>query len=191
MAVSSITALMDILKLDSKSVKNENEVPSLLSSHVQSEPKVLAILMKSLVDLISSTGNEQEVKNAVGALNTLESLAKDCMLQSEPHLLANLSAVLTAASNKQVKVRNAAEAAAIAITSKMSPNAVRDLLPVLFKHAEVGVAWQTRALCLKIVASLSDHAPEQLGHALPEVVPQVTLSMSEPKKEVVQLPMLP
>lgn len=184
MAVSSITALLDILKLDSKSVKNENEVPTLLSSHVQAEPKVLPGLTKSLVELVSLTGNEQEVKNAVGALNTLESLAKDCMLSSEPYLLLTLPTVLAAAGHKQVKIRSASETCALAITAKMSPNAVREVLPVLFKNSEVGIAWQTRALSLKIVASLADHAPEQLGHALPEVVPQVTLSMSEPKKEV-------
>ena len=106
------------------------------------------------------------------------------MMLSEAHLLANLPTILLAASNKQVRVRNAAESAALTITSKMSPNAVKDILPILFKHSEVGVAWQTRALSLKIVATFADHAPEQLGHSLPEVVPQVTISMSEPKKEV-------
>ena len=92
------------------------------------------------------------------------------MLTSEPYLLSTLPIVLTSAGHKQVKIRTVSETCALAITSKMSPNAVRDVLPVLFKHSEVGVAWQTRALSLKIVASFADHAPEQLGHALPEVL---------------------
>ena len=50
-----------------------------------------------------------------------------------------------------------------------SPNATRDILPSLFKASEVGNPWQSRALALKVIASLADHAPEQLGAALPEV----------------------
>ncbi|KAJ1395469.1 hypothetical protein B484DRAFT_439000, partial [Ochromonadaceae sp. CCMP2298] len=78
----------------------------------------------------------------------------------------------------------AAEAAVLAITSRISPNAVQAVLPALFVAAEVGQGWQTRALSLKVISSFSDYAPEQLGFSLPEVVPQVALSMSEPKKEV-------
>jgi elongation factor 3 len=66
----------------------------------------------------------------------------------------------------------------------MNENSVRIVLPHLFKASQVGVAWQTRALALKSIASFSDHAPDQLGFALPEVIPEVTGSMSETKKEV-------
>lgn len=37
------------------------------------------------------------------------------------------------------------------------------------------MAWQTRALALRTVAGLADHAPEVMGHCLPTVVPQVRL----------------
>jgi elongation factor 3 len=107
-------------------------------------------------------------------------------LSAEAYLLANLTALLNAAASKQNKVRAAAEQAALTITSKMSPNAVREVLPQLFAAAAVGQAWQSRALALKIIAAFGDNAPEQLGNALPDVVPQVTVSMTEPKKEVSQ-----
>jgi len=55
---------------------------------------------------------------------------------------------------------------------------------MLFKASEVGVAWQTRALALRTVAGLADHAPEVMGQCLPTVVPEVTASMNETKKEV-------
>jgi hypothetical protein len=51
----------------------------------------------------------------------------------------------------------------------VSPNATREVLPALFKGSEVGNAWQSRALALKAIASLADHAPEQLGASLPDV----------------------
>ena len=81
-------------------------------------------------------------------------------------------------------MRAAAEAAVLAFAGKMSANAVPIVLKDLFTASEIGVAWQTRALALKAIASLADHAPEQLGASLPEVVPQVTISMNETKKEV-------
>lgn len=126
---------------------------------------------------------KDQIETSVGALNTFELLANEMVL-AEAQLLKSLEVLLLAASNKQIRIRNAAEASVFAITSKMSPNAVEQVLPVLFKSAEVGVAWQTRALALKVIASFGDYAPEQLGYSLPEVVPQVTISMTEPKKEV-------
>ena len=114
------------------------------------------------------TGKD-ETEAVVSALHAFESLAGNCMIVAEAHLLLALPTILHAASNKQTRIRNAAEGAALAITSKMSPNAVREVLPVLFKASEVGVAWQTRALSLSIIASFGDHAPEQLGNSLPDV----------------------
>jgi elongation factor 3 len=131
-------------------------------------------------------GKGAELDAAISALNAFETLANNNILAAEAHLIGNLSVVLNAGASKQIKIRVAAESALLAITSKMSPNALNEVLPALFAASEVGVAWQTRALSLKVIASFGDYAPEQLGFALPQVVPQVTLSMSEPKKEVSQ-----
>jgi elongation factor 3 len=131
-------------------------------------------------------GKGAELDAAVSALNAFEALANNNILAAEAHLIGNLSVVLNAGASKQIKIRAAAESALLAITSKMSPNALNEVLPALFAASEVGVAWQTRALSLKVIAAFGDYAPEQLGFALPQVVPQVTLSMSEPKKEVSQ-----
>ena len=105
----------------------------------------------------------------VSALNTITELANSCMLVAEAQLCNQLDKLLLAASNKQNRIRDAADAAVVAITSKMSPNAVQEVLPTLFTAAEVGVAWQTRALSLKVIASFGDYAPEQLGFSLPQV----------------------
>ena len=123
---------------------------------------------------------------ATNALRTFEALANCCIVLAEAHIAAELPVMLLAASHKQAPVRAAAECAVLAFASKMSANAVTLVLKDLFSASEVGVAWQTRALALKAIASLADHAPEQLGASLPEVVPQVTISMNETKKEVSQ-----
>ena len=106
---------------------------------------------------------------AVAALNAIESLANNTILLSEAYLLTGFHAILVAAAHKQLKIRQAAESAALTLATKMSPNAVRTVLPALFENAEVGKPWQSRALSLRVIASFGDHAPMQLGNALPMV----------------------
>jgi len=182
----AVNNILEILSLDNRSVKDSNDFSSMVIAHVQAEPRVVPRIMPKLVEQASLSGKGAELEAAVCALNAFEALANNCILLTESYLCANLITVLNAASNKQTRIREASEAAAMAITSRMSPNAVRGILPCLFNAAAVGSPWQTRALALKIIASFGDHAPEQLGNALPEVIPQVTISMSEPKKEVSQ-----
>lgn len=117
-----------------------------------------------------STASEKGAEiTASNALKAFEALANQCNQIAEPYLCHHLAAMLTAAAHKNAKVRSAAESAVRAVTTKMSANALRQVFPTLFKLSEVGVAWQTRALCLKTVASFGDHAPEQLGFSLPDV----------------------
>lgn len=179
-----VETIFQLLSL-TKDVTNDT-LPAACVTQVQNEPSVVSRVVPKLVEQASLSGKGSEVDAVVYALNTLEALANNCIVVSEAHLLNALPALLNIASNKQAKIRTAAESAVTTITSKMSPNSVIGVLPSLFKAAEVGVAWQTRALALKALASFADHAPEQLGFSLPEVVPQVTISMSEPKKEVSQ-----
>lgn len=129
------------------------------------------------------TGKDQ-LDTSISACKAFEALATNNIIAVEGHLIQSLPTLLVAASHKQAKMREAADAAVFAITSKMSANAVQSVLPILFKHLEIGLGWQTRALSLKVIASFADLAPEQLGFSLPEVVPQVTGSMSDPKKDV-------
>jgi elongation factor 3 len=139
----------------------------------------------SLLSVVQISKDPQ-VETAVAACNSITEIANTNMVVCEAKLLDTLPTLLLAASNKQNKIRDAAEAAVVAITSKHSANAVLQVLPALFEASAVGVAWQTRTLALKVIASYGDYAPEQLGFSLPQVVPQVTLSMSEPKKDVSQ-----
>lgn len=96
-------------------------------------------------------------------------MANEAIVITEPYLCAQLPVMLQAASNKLASVRAAAETAVNSLVTKMSPNAVPDILQHLFRATVVEKPWQTRALALRTIASLGDIAPEQLGHALPEV----------------------
>lgn len=207
--IQIVSDLLDLLQ-----IKDSVEMTSAIVSRVLSEPRALEPLTEKLIEQVSvsvnpnlkisensssksgkntksvKNGSQGDVETVVNALRTFEALANNCMTVAEAYLCSNLSVMLQAAAHKQAAVRAAAESAVLAIANGMSPNAVEEVLPQLFENSQVGVAWQTRALALKVIASFGDHAPEQLGHLLPKVVPQVTLSMSETKKEVNQAALL-
>ena len=103
------------------------------------------------------------------ALNAFTTLANEAIAFAEPYLIHHLDVILTAAAHKNAKVRAASEQAVQAFANKMSTNALAAALSKLFQFTEVGVAWQSRVLALKTIASYGDHCPEQLGSSLPDV----------------------
>lgn len=123
------------------------------------------------------------VEQAEGALNAMTHFIKECPA-AEPYMASLLPLVLKAASHKAKAVQKAASTTGETFAAKMSPNAVAAVLPDLFDHLDVSRNWQTRVLALNIIASFSDHASHQLGHALPEVVPALTPCIGDTKKQV-------
>jgi elongation factor 3 len=143
------------------------------------------VLFSSLLSTQIQNGTGKGSEVPVGnALKSFEALANQCTVLAEPFLCQHIGAVVGAAGHKNAQVRASADAAANAIVSKMSANAVGEVLPALFEKIAVGNAWQSRALALKIIGTFGDHAPEQLAVCLPEVIPVVTSCTAEAKKEV-------
>eukprot|EP00607_Mallomonas_marina_P007974 CAMPEP_0182416988 /NCGR_PEP_ID=MMETSP1167-20130531/1422_1 /TAXON_ID=2988 /ORGANISM="Mallomonas Sp, Strain CCMP3275" /LENGTH=1038 /DNA_ID=CAMNT_0024590237 /DNA_START=63 /DNA_END=3179 /DNA_ORIENTATION=+ len=136
-----------------------------------------------LSERVALTG-KKDTDATVSALNAFAFLAESCLLISEPYLCQYLPVMLQAAANKQIPVRNAAESAVTKITRLISAHSVRSIFGFLFAATEIEQNWQIRVLALKVLASFADHAPDQLGFALPQVVPEVTKSMSDTKPQV-------
>lgn len=69
----------------------------------------------------TSLADQKQTTSAVTALNVLENLGNNCILLCEAHLCSSecFSAMLLAASHKQIKVREAAEAAVLSIAQKI------------------------------------------------------------------------
>lgn len=137
-----------------------------------------------LADCSKKSGKGPETTNAVAALNSVTYLANNCINLCEPYVCKYLPCFLISSGSKQNPIRIAAEMTVKTVCEKMSANAVGEVLEYLFAASEVEVNWQTRALSLQMIASFGDHAPEQLGYALPKVVPEVTKSMSDTKPQV-------
>lgn len=82
------------------------------------------------------------------------------------------------------ETKTVAAACAKTICSRVSPNALSLVLPTLHSAVHFESRWQTRVAGLEIIAEFSNHAPEQLGHALPSVIPEVSQCIVDLKAEV-------
>ena len=125
-------------------------------------------------------------KQDLEALETCTAVAEGAMDAAQPYLIKALPSILDCVGHKKssAEVRAAAEKACFTITEKVSPNAVQAILPILYDSMGISVRWQSRVAALKAIHSFGDHAPEQLGFALPEVIPQVSTCIVDLKKEV-------
>ena len=124
---------------------------------------------KWLAEKAVLSGKGAEAQLAASALCVFAEMADSCILISEPYLCIHLPVMLRCAGSKHAPVRAAAESAVSKTCGKMSANAVGIILKNLFAATEIENNWQTRVLALKMIAGLSDHAPEQLGYSLPQV----------------------
>jgi len=154
-----------------------------LVSAVNKDFKVLPSIFASLADNASKTG-KADAKTAENALKVYQALAEGSIVSAEGFLIEAFPVILKAAASKLKDVREAANAAAFAIAGKMTADSVRQLLPCLFAASKAEENWQSRVLAMKVVATFGDHAPEQLGYALPQVVPEISVHMTDLKKEV-------
>lgn len=152
-------------------------------SAATNSPQQLSALASKLGERALLSTKEDESK-AISSLNSFTALANEMIIAAEPALCANLPHMLSACASKNAAIRTAADAAVMALCTKMSANAVPAVLPCLFAATEIEQDWNKRVTALNAIASFGDHAPEQLGNSLPVVVPVVTSSMTDSKKQV-------
>jgi len=141
-------------------------------------------LASNIGALVAKCGSKDE-NEAIVAMKTAQALAegapeayaftKDCLV-----------ACLQQSTHQSMNVKKTAKVAAIAICKCINPFAMKSLLPIIFAELPVEKKWQSRVLALECLEVLKDTAPKQLGHALPEVVPEITACMWDTKKQVKQ-----
>jgi hypothetical protein len=132
------------------------------------------------------TIDKKDQSGTVGALTAVTELAKAKIPAVQPYLLSVLPPILQACGDKKstAETRKASEEAVLAISNQISPNALREILPMLYAALDSSCKWQTRVAALNAIASFGDHAPEQLSHAMPDVMPEVSKCVVELKQEV-------
>ncbi|CAM9581106.1 unnamed protein product [Chrysoparadoxa australica] len=173
-------AALDNATFMETSASGEDVERSLLAAKVNDEGvRSLEPVLAGLRSAIS--GSDRDA--AKDALKTIAHLSKEAPA-AQPYVADLLPAMLTACGSKQGQVSMAAKEAVKAFGDTISPEALDRILPTLFKGIGFSEKWQGRTAALDMIASFSDHAPDQLGHALPVVVPEVTPCMHDTKKQV-------
>ncbi|RYP47224.1 hypothetical protein DL768_006700 [Monosporascus sp. mg162] len=102
----------------------------------------------------------------------------------EPYLVVLLPLVLAATGDKITGVKNAAIAAATSIIEAISPNAVKAVLPHIINSILTAQKWPEKITALDCIDILVKNAPAQLAFRVPDLIPVISESMWDTKKEV-------
>jgi elongation factor 3 len=131
-------------------------------------------------------GNKKDANARERALNAIQAIAEHAETSAavEPYLVVLLPSVLSAVGDKMVPVKNAAQAAALAIVKAVNANAVKAVLPPIIKSILTAQKWQEKITGLTLIEALVVSAPAQLALRVPDLIPVVSESMWDTKPEV-------
>ncbi len=143
-------------------------------------------LYRTVESLKKQLGNKKDANVRERALNAIQAIAEhaDTSASVEPYLVLLLPSVLAAVGDKMVPVKNAANAAALAIAKAVNANAVKAVMPPVINSILTAQKWQEKQTGLSIVEALVTSAPTQLALRVPDLLPVVSESMWDTKPEV-------
>ncbi|KAI0193859.1 ABC transporter [Astrocystis sublimbata] len=102
----------------------------------------------------------------------------------EPYLVVLLPFVLAAVGDKITAVKTAAQAATLAIIEAINPNSIKAALPHLTNSILTAQKWPEKMTALDCIDTLVRTAPAQLAYRVPALIPVISESMWDTKKEV-------
>jgi elongation factor 3 len=143
-------------------------------------------IRRTVEALKKQLGNKKDANARERALNAIQAIAEHAETSAavEPYLVVLLPSVLSAVGDKMVPVKNAAQAAALAIVKAVNANAVKAVLPPIIKSILTAQKWQEKITGLTLIEALVVSAPAQLALRVPDLIPVVSESMWDTKPEV-------
>ena len=102
----------------------------------------------------------------------------------EPYLVVLLPDVLSAVGDKITAVKNAGQAAVLSIAGAITGNACKAALPAIMESLRNAQKWPEKMAALDFIDALVKSAPAQLAFRVPELIPVISESMWDTKKEV-------
>ncbi len=144
------------------------------------------ICNRTVESLKKQLGNKKDANVRERSLNAIQAIAEhaDTSASVEPYLVVLLPSVLSAVGDKITAVKNAAQAAALAIIKAVNANAVKAVLPPIIKSILTAQKWQEKITGLTLIEALVESAPTQLALRVPDLIPVVSESMWDTKPEV-------
>ncbi|CAI4756906.1 CQS_1a_G0046560.mRNA.1.CDS.1 [Saccharomyces cerevisiae] len=180
----SITVLEELFrKLETATSETREGISSELSSFLNGniiEHDVPEVFFDEFQKAIQS---KQKALNTLGAVAYI---ANETNLSPsvEPYIVATVPSVCSKSGSKDNDVQLAATKALKAIASAVNPVAVKALLPHLIHSLETSNKWKEKVAVLEVISVLVDAAKEQIALRMPELIPVLSESMWDTKKEV-------
>ncbi|KAI1125504.1 ABC transporter [Nemania abortiva] len=141
---------------------------------------------KTVEALKKQITNKKDAAVREKAANAIQAIAQHSEISAnvEPYLVVLLPLVLAAIGDKITAVKNAATAAALAIIEAINPNSVKAALPHITNSILTAQKWPEKMAALDCIETLVRTAPAQLAYRVPELIPVISESMWDTKKEV-------
>ncbi|KAH9889644.1 armadillo-type protein [Xylariomycetidae sp. FL2044] len=141
---------------------------------------------KTVDALKKQISNKKDAAAREKGCNAVQAIAQHSEISPnvEPYLVTLLPTVLSAIGDKITGVKNAAIAAALAIVEAVNPNGVKAVLPHIVNSILTAQKWPEKITALECIDTLVRTSPAQLAYRVPELIPVVSESMWDTKKEV-------
>ncbi|KAM0306486.1 hypothetical protein HYE67_002498 [Fusarium culmorum] len=173
---------LTVSKESSDIKESSNELASFINGRIGDQvvpDNVIEGLKKQLANKKDATAREK-------ACVAIEAIASHAEVSAavEPYLVVLLPAVLAAVGDKITAVKNAAQGAVLAIAGGINANAVKAALPCVMESIRSAQKWPEKMAALDFVEYLVKNSPAQLAYRVPELIPVISESMWDTKKEV-------
>jgi elongation factor 3 len=189
-AAQSVAVLEDLIKnlnvstSQDEAIAAASNIASLFSGPVSEQ----TLPLKAVETFKKQLANKKDAVVRERALEAIRAIAANTSVAPgvEPHLVTLLGSVLAAVGDKMTPVKNAAQAAAIAIVKALNGNAVKAVLPPILNSLANAQKWQEKMTALDCLGALVESSPAQLSFRVPELIPVVSEAMWDTKKEIKQ-----
>ncbi|SPJ85521.1 probable translation elongation factor eEF-3 [Fusarium torulosum] len=173
---------LTVSKESSDIKESASELASFINGRIGDQvvpENVIEGLKKQLANKKDATAREK----ACIAIETIASHS-EVSATVEPYLVILLPSVLAAVGDKITAVKNAAQAAVLAIAGAINANAVKAALISVMESIRSAQKWPEKMAALDFVDALVKNSPAQLAYRVPELIPVISESMWDTKKEV-------
>lgn len=184
----AVSVLEDLVqKLNISSSQDETNAAADNIAHFFSGPIPEQVLPLKAVEIFKKQlANKKDAGARQRALDAIRAVAAHPTIDAgvEPHLVTLLGPVLAAVGDKMIPVKNAAQAAALAIVQAVNGNAIKAILPPIINSLANAQKWQEKMTALDCISTLVDSAPAPLAYRVPDLIPVVSEAMWDTKSEI-------
>ena len=164
---------------------NKDEAASNIASFLNSSIVEHDVPAEFFADLKKQINNKK-AEISLAALTAYEHIASgnDLAPSVEPYVVELTKDVAAKAGDKNKDIQAAASNALLSIAKAITPTAIKSLLPQLLDNLSNTNKWTEKVAILAAISQLVDTAKGPIALRMPELIPVLSESMWDTKKEV-------